>query len=212
MNTTVKSGGKKSTATNVVQMETMREYCPLLAVNPEITRIKTPHLEEGTAVALSTVLHETVKEYDSLKKLKVVGSDSTNKMSGLDGGTQTLLEQKLKRSLQRIFCLLHILETVWKRFKMVDGKSSSPMNLTGPIGKKLNDPNLRFKGIEFTLLQVDKEFLILPEKVVNGLSYDQKICYHLIQAVITGPEYFDNFPFLRTASLGKLHDARWADH
>ena len=81
--------------------------------------------------------------------------------------------------------------------------------MTGPIGKKLDDPNLRFKDIEFTQLQVDKEFLTLPEKVVNGLSYDQKICYHLIQAVITGPEYFDRFPFLRTASLGKLHEARW---
>ena len=104
VNTTVKSGGKKSTATNVVQMETMREYCPLLAVNPEIQRIKTPHLEEGTVAALSTVLHETVEEYDSLKKLKVVGSDSTNKMRGLNGGTQTLLEQNLKRSRQRIFC------------------------------------------------------------------------------------------------------------
>ncbi len=93
---------------------------------------------------------------------------------------------------------------------MVDGKSSGPTSLTGPVRKTLNDPNLRLKDIEdFKPIQVDKEFLTLPERVVNRLSYDQKICYHLIQAVITGPEYFDRFPFLRTASLGKLHEARW---
>ena len=53
------------------------------------------------------------------------------------------------------------------------------------------------------------ELLNVPEKVVNGLSYDQKICYHLLQAAVQGPEYFEKHPWLRTAALGKMNEARW---
>ena len=209
--TTVRYEGKKSTVTTVAQKQMVHEHCPVLAVNPKIRRIKSPYLEKGTAEYLSTVLHEICKEYESVEKVQIVGSDSCNKMSGVDGGTQALLKQKFGRPLQRIFCILHILETVWKRFfKMVDGESSSPTSLTGTVGKTLNNPNLRFEDIkDFEPVQVDKEFFTLPERVVNGLSYDQKICYHLMQAAIHGPAYFDKHPWLRTAALGKFHEAHW---
>ncbi len=58
-------------------------------------------------------------------------------------------------------------------------ESSSPTSLTGTVGKTLNDLNLRFEDIkDFESVQVDKEFFTLPERVVKGLSYDQKICYY----------------------------------
>ena len=103
-------------------------------------------------------------------------------------GTHAFLEYLLKWPLFRICCILHIMESLWKRFfRLVDGESRSPTQLTGEVGKTLNNPNLRFKTfLDYETIKVD-ELLNVPEKVVNGLSYDQKICYHLLQAAVQGP-------------------------
>ena len=151
-----------------------------------------------------------MEEYDSLLKIRIIGTDSCNKMTGGELGTHAFLEYLLKRPLFRICCILHIMESLWKRFfRLVDGESRSPTQLTGEVGKTLDNLNLRFTTIEdYETIKVD-ELLNVPEKVVNGLSYDQKICYHLLQAAVQGPEYFEKHPWLRTAALGKMNEARW---
>ena len=179
-------------------------------LNGKIKRIKTVNLPDGKGETLAQEIHDMLEEYESLCRVIIIGTYSCSKMTGRQGGTHAMLEDKLKRPLFRMLCILHILESLWKRFfRLVDGKSSSPTNLTGEVGKTLSDPDLRFEKVQdFEPITVD-ELLIIPEEVVDGLSYDQKVCYHLIQAVVQGPEYFDTHKWLLTAALGKLFEARW---
>ena len=151
-----------------------------------------------------------LEELESLTKIIIIGTDSCPKMTGHKGGTHAILEAWLLRALFRVLCILHTLEVLWRTFfKTVDGKSSSATKLKGPVGKTLNDPNLRFEKIqEFEPITVDED-LFVPADVVDRLSYDQKILYHLIKAVTTGPEYFVEHQWLRTAALGTFNEARW---
>ena len=68
------------------------------------------------------------------------------------------MEELLSRPLQRVLCLKHTIEVVWhKFFKAVDGKSSSPTTLTGPIGKRLcNETFYRETVVNFSRMRPKK--------------------------------------------------------
>ena len=123
------------------------------------------------------------------------------------------MELGLGRPLQCILCLKHTIELVWHRFfKVVDGKTKGPATLEGPIGKKIcnnffyYEPIVNFKPIELT-----RSLPKLSVDVVKKMSEDQKYLYKIMQAVMTGSEYFqvEGQRSLATASPGKFHNARW---
>ena len=131
----------------------MQEHCPLLAVNPVIKRIKTVTLEDGKGPTLSREIYNVLEEYDSLLKIRIIGTDSCNKMTGGELGTHAFLEYLLKRPLFRICCILHIMESLWKRFfRLVDGESSSSTQLTGEVGKTLTTQTSGLQQLRTTRL------------------------------------------------------------
>ena len=104
------------TATTTVQKQVQREHCPFIAVNPEIKRIKTATLKDSKAQTLVDDIYKLLEEYESLLKIKIIGTDSCPKMTGHKGGSHALLEARLGRALFRILCMLHTLEVLWKCF------------------------------------------------------------------------------------------------
>ena len=115
----------------------------------------------------------------------------------------------LERALQRIYCFLHTCDVLGKRyFKFLDGKSSGPKSLKGPIGKRIGGDDLRFKQIiEFQPIKTTLQGL--PAEVEKKLSQDYKYFYRITKAVATGSEYFNNNKAMITASPGPLFESRW---
>ena len=98
--------------------------------------IETLKLEEGKGRALANMLVKTLEKQQSRDTVKVIGSDSCSKKTGWDNGVHACVEEELGRPLQRVLCLKHTIEIIWhKYFIVLDGETSSPTTLTGPIGK-----------------------------------------------------------------------------
>ena len=94
--------------------------------------------ENGTGACMANLLYQALEEYNSLMKIKILSSDSTPKISGPLGGTAAILEEKIGRALQRIYCILHTIDLIGKGFfTMIDGGTSGPGERAGPLGKKL---------------------------------------------------------------------------
>ena len=142
--------------------------------------------------------------------VRIAGSDSCAKNTGHLSGVAACLEKKhLKRPLQRVLCMKHIIELLWKRyFKLIDGGTKGPDSFDSPIGKQISNEELRFKDIvNFKKMKGGKVPNFSPEAVKN-LKEDQRILYHFYKAATTGPEYFNEHVNLRTIQPGKLHNAR----
>ena len=203
------------TGTNKRSIVVRKENCPFVIQNPmeglKNYYAKTFTFTEGTALEAATKVHAFLDEYNSLEKLRILGSDSCRKNSGREGGVDALLEEMCGRPFQRIFCILHTIDLIAKKFfDLVDGKTSGPTSRTGPVGKCLNDEDLRFTQIaQFKPVPCFME--PLPDEVVKDLSNDYLYSYNLTQAVAEGPSFFTqkkNQKFI-TASPGKFHQARW---
>ena len=61
----------------------------------------------GTADAVSNSVYSALVEMKADKSVQVLGSDTTNTMSGAEGGAQHYLEVKLNRNVFRVLCNLH---------------------------------------------------------------------------------------------------------
>ena len=64
------------------------------------------------------------------------------------------------------------------------------------------DYNVNFKTVKGLLPD-------LPPEVIKKMSTDQTYLYRIVKAVATGSGYFNKDVGLRTASPGKMHNARW---
>ena len=157
-------------------------------------------------------LHEEVKKHGCEECVDLVGSDTCNKNSGQHKGVQAMLEEKLKRPLQRILCLKHGIEIFWHQFfRLIDGETSGPSTLKGIVGKQI-DNNIFYTGDirTFKPVEVWNPIPDLSAEVIRNMSSDQAYLYRIVKAVMTGSEYFTQIDKqLRTASPGKLHGARW---
>ena len=90
----------------------------------------------------------------------------------------------------------------------MDGKSSGPKSLTGPIGRRLAGDELRFKPIlDFKIIPTTLQDL--PPEVVKSLNQDYKFFYCGTKGLAEGPQYFKDNPHMVTASPGPLHESRF---
>ena len=113
--------------------------------------------------------------------------------------------------MQRIYCILHTINLIGKRFfTMIDGGTSGPGERAGPLGKKLTKDKMHLTAI------VDFEPIPtlvkdLEPEVVKNLSNDYKYNYKFCKAIAEGPKYFmdPKHHVMITASPGKYHQARW---
>ena len=113
---------------------------------------------------------------------------------------QRLLEKLLGRVLQRICCLKHVIEVLWHRyFKLVDGETSGPTTLTGPIGQTIQDNQFYLEDVVDFKPVDGGNVPDLPEEVVKDMASDQAYAYRIFKAVSVGSKYFvENDVSLRT--------------
>ena len=204
--------GENFNGKNGVSRMIKEDHCPILIHNKNLVKeiyLRTLILEKGKAKFLAKQTYDLLELLGYLETLIIFASDSCNKMLGHHGGTAACLEQLLARSLQRIYCFLHTCDLMGKRyFKLLDGKSSGPKSLKGPIGKRLGGDKLRTRGItDFKIIETTLQDL--PPEVVKKLSQDYKYLYRGTKALAAGPEYFKENPEMATASPGPLFESRW---
>ena len=204
--------GVEEEASTSIQCTAKEEHCPVIMYGPAGEfYIETHKLEEGTGRVLGGELTKSLQKQRSNETVKVIGSDSCSKNTGHEKGAQACVEEQLGRPLQRVLCLKHTIEIVWhKFFKSIDGKSSSPTTLTGPIGKWLCNETFYCENVvNFARMRPKKPFVKLSKEVIAKMSANQAYLYRIVQAIINGSKQFQVDKGLLTASPGKFHNARW---
>lgn len=155
----------------------------------------------GNAIAVKDSILKFFKEnlVDG-SHLVAVGCDGTVLNTGTKGGVIRRLEQHFGKPLQWLVCLLHLNELPLRHLlHHLDGQTTGPVGLSGPIGKQLqnceNLPVVKFKRIDCELTNIDKK----------DLSTDQRYLLSMCQAISNGNCSLD----LSRKNPGKLSHARW---
>ena len=80
----------------------------------------------------------------SMESLLAIGCDGTNVNTGTNGALIVLMEEYLGRPLHWFICMLHANELPIRHlFSNLDGKTSGPRCFTGPIGKLLQNCEMK---------------------------------------------------------------------
>jgi hypothetical protein len=166
--------------------------------------------QSGASSDISVELLSVINHTQSTESLCAVTCDSTNVNTGEHNGVIRRIELSLNRPLQWLVCMLHLNELPFREvFKVIDGDTSGPKGLKGPVGSHLDFdpcqlPIVPFVGITGNVNDVD-------ETVMNDLSQDQKYLLRACLAVQSGQQdaKSTDLEFLETASPGALCHARW---
>ena len=135
--------------------------------------------EDSSAECISRSIVEFLAKRQS--NIIAVGCDGTPINTGRHGGVIAKLEQHFGRALQWFICLLHANELPLRNlWKVLDGKSTGPTSLPGPIGKQLENcerlPVISFIPIHCEDISVD----------IEDLSTDQKYLSEMFRAIRLG--------------------------
>ena len=160
----------------------------------------------GTAKVVSDCVCDVMDTMGATETVEVIGSDTTNTMSGTDGGAQHFIESRLSRNLFRVLCLLHTNDLpLRKLFIRLDGKTSGKDSSKEPIRRTLKIVK-SFKVKETFPAMTDGDSIpILPDEVYHDFSWDQKCLYKLLHALRSGKSYAD----IINMKLGGLNHSRW---
>lgn len=123
----------------------------------------------------------------SFESLIAIASDGANVNTGSTSGIIRLFEEKLKRNLHWIICMLHLNELGLKHvICAVDGPTTSDSKLSGPTGKKIT-------SVDFMPTNVARFLPIPTGKIPPGLAKmaehfrgDQRLMMDLAEAIATG--------------------------
>ena len=107
------------------------------------------------------------------EKLQVIGGDSTNSMTGWNGGALAHLERLMGHKCMWSICMLHTNELPLRRLiTELDGPTNSRDGFTGDIGKLLKKVNgIPMKKL-FPAVESGEPLIELPENVVKNMSTD----------------------------------------
>ena len=112
-----------------------------------------------------------------------MGTDGTGSMTGPHSRFIRSLEVLLNKPLQWSICLLHCNELPLQHIlTILDGTTRSPDSFSDPIGKLLGTDVSEWPVVGFKRIQ-KTNFAILPDKVIEDLSADQKYAYKICLAV-----------------------------
>ena len=121
-----------------------------------------------------------------LDKVRVMGGNGTNQMTGWRGGWMAKLEQLLGRPLSRVVCLCHQAELPYRAlFRQLDRQAMSPNAFAGPIGKRIDGPVHTMPVVAFQPIQSD-DLPDLTADVEAGLSSDFRLLYQCAKCVMSG--------------------------
>lgn len=136
----------------------------------------------------------------AIDKLLVIGCDGTAVNTGLKAGMIRRFEEQVGKPLQWAICLFHYNELPFRHlFDFLDGKSSGPSSLKGPIGQNLIGCEkltvVGFKSIDCEIPDIDRKVL----------SKDQQYLLDISMAIQSGKCNGD----LAIRDPGPLSHSRW---
>ena len=143
--------------------------------------------------------------------LKIVFTDATSKMTGINSGAAACLEQELQRPLRRAVCLCHHIEKPFEHlFEMLDGKTLSNTTYSGEVGKKIQVDNIQERPVVNFRPVLNEDLLRtirkIPEKVSKDFSRDTKWGLGLVECLLTGQtNKWVN------SKCGNIHQACWSN-
>ena len=145
---------------------------------------EVPYLGHGISLGLTMFRFCKSKGWDAT--LMVAGVDGCNVNVGKEEGALAYLEKLLGKPLQWFICMLHGVELPLRALiKKLDGGTSGPSSLKGPIGSTLEEDLTELEVVAFKKIP-NPDFPVLEESVVEDLSKDQKYTYKVSHAIIKG--------------------------
>ena len=145
---------------------------------------EVPYSGHGISLGLTMFRFCKSKGWDAT--LMVAGVDGCNVNVGNEEGALAYLEKLLGKPLQWFICMLHGVELPLRALiKKLDGGTSGPSSLKGPIGSTLEEDLTELEVVAFKKIP-NPDFPVLEESVVEDLSKDQKYTYKVSHAIIKG--------------------------
>ena len=145
---------------------------------------EVPYSGHGISLGLTMFRFCKSKGWDAT--LMVSGVDGCNVNVGKEEGALAYLEKLLGKPLQWFICMLHGVELPLRALiKKLDGGTSGPSSLKGPIGSTLEEDLTELEVVAFKKIP-NPDFPVLEESVVEDLSKDQKYTYKVSHAIIKG--------------------------
>lgn len=161
--------------------------------------------KSGHGVNIAKAIYKFLLSNSLQDKIMVVGGDGCNANVGWQAGAIHYLEMFLGRPLQWQICMLHGNELPFRAlFTMYDGRTSGPQSFSGQLGRKLKKQLCTQEVVDFRAIPAS-HFPVLPDEIMEDLSWDQNLLYRLCQAVITGNMEED----LALLEPGPLSHSRW---
>lgn len=151
-------------------------------------------------------LYDWLESHDAQKSLQVIGGDSTNTITGWQGGAIAHLEKLLGQKCMWLICMIHLNELPLRHLiENMDGKTLSADKFKGEIGKLLPKVDQFSINYNFKALPDEDDLIHLPEDIVKTLSTDQQNCYLLVKAIKSGILPKD----LANKKGGPINHSRW---
>lgn len=177
-----------------------REEHYVLLSEPDSIYLGHVSPESGKAEDVTGAIMAEIGEKGHTNEISGVQCDGTNVNTGTDGGVITLIEKKLERPVQRLICLLHMVELPLRHvLTKLDGETTGPNAFSGPIGKQLKAceklPTVKFRPIPVNVPEMDPAIL----------STDQQYLLRIMRAVSDG----ECPPPLANQMPGPINHARW---
>lgn len=132
-------------------------------------------------------LFDWLKDSGIDRSLELIGSDTTNEMSGWKGGILHHVEELLNRRLFRSFCMLHINELPFRHIvETLDGPTSSDKGWSGTVGKLFSKVENLERKTEFEPIPLLEPLVDITEDVLSKMSTDSVVAWKYLNAIVTG--------------------------
>lgn len=162
-------------------------------------------VERGNADAICNAIETILKDKEiPTRSIKAIGCYGTSTNTGDKGGVIRKLELRWNRPLQWLVCMLHMIELQLRALLTKCAiTSTSPRELSGPIGKRLascqNMPSVEFEPIGFEYNTEDLDAMS------GSLSSDQRYMLDICKAISNS----EVTPQLARRLPGPINQARW---
>ena len=144
----------------------IKEHHYVITQEPEGLYLTHVTPKSGSSKDVTDAMMNFAFAHEFDRGLSVVGSDTTNPMSGAEGGVQRLVEVKVDRPCMRVFCMIHTNELPLRHlFIQFDGVTSGKDSFTGPIGKAVKTTESLELKPRFKKIPDGQDFLICQMKI-----------------------------------------------
>lgn len=184
------------------------EHCVLVSF-PQGKYIDHVVPDTGKAIDVAQKIISVIKDTNSVCTLSGLVCDGTVGNTGIHGGVIRKVEESLGRPLQWLICLFHTNELPFRKYISVvsEGRTTGPSSSTSELTSKLDFDPMSLPLSEFA--PVAGRVINCSDQVKRDLSWDQLYLLRACLAVQTGYANCDDRTFIKTATPGKFHNARW---